>query len=155
MTVKDFFTFAKLRVSCERRANAGIGDQGQLLYEFMKSTEPEGASVVGGTDPNGRQFERDEDFTASPNHGTDRLRYEIPLDELNGHPASVRATLYSQSLMPAWFHQRFSLANEAKAAGYNTPETDRLFYLTSRLNLEGTALEDWKIEIDRDTRVVQ
>ncbi len=136
-------------------ADAGIGDQGQLLFEFMKATEPEGASVIGGTDPNGARFDADTDFTASPNDGADRLRYDIPVSQLNGRPASVRATLYSQSLMPAWFHQRFSLANAAKAAGYNTPETDRLYYLASRLNLEGTAIQDWKLEIDSDRLIIE
>jgi len=73
----------------------------------------------------------------------------------DGAPASVRARLYSQSFMPAWFHERFALAEDARAAGYSTPETDRLFHLASHLNLEGTALEGWKLEIDTDARSVR
>ncbi len=131
-----------------------IGDQGKLLLEFMQATEAEGPSVVGGTDANGNSFPEDKNFTASPNAGTDQIRYAIALEDLRGKAARVQATLYSQSLMPAWFHQRFSLANAAKEAGYDTPETDRLFYLSSRLDLTGTPLEDWKMKIAADSATI-
>ena len=75
--------------------------------------------------------------------------YKIPVTELKGkEPTQVKATLYSQAFMPSWFYQRFSLANEAKANGYNTPATDRLFYLAANLDLTKTPMKNWKIEID-------
>ena len=125
------------RCRAGRTTGAEIGDQGPLLYEMMKATEPEGETVVA-----------DADFTHSPSTGMDRLDYEIPLADLGGKkPARVQATVYSQAFMPAWFYQRFSLANDAKAEGYDTPATDRLFYLASRLELQGTPMEDWKLEV--------
>ncbi|WP_038013626.1 hypothetical protein [Thalassobaculum salexigens] len=120
--------------------NSGIADQGDLLYEFMQATEPTGT----GEDP---------DFAASPNSGTDSLRYRIASGKLGGRKAaSVTARFYYQSFQPSWFYQRFELANKAKQMGYNTPETDRLFYLASHLDLEGTMMEGWKIEIGADEK---
>ena len=120
-----------------RAPDAGIGDQGPLLYELMTATEPEGVEVRA-----------DPDFRRAPSTGADRFTYEIPLADLRGSkPASIQATVYSQAFMPAWFHQRFALANEAKAENYDTPATDRLFYLASRLELDGTPMQDWKIEV--------
>ena len=119
---------------------SGIADQGDLLYQFMQATEPAGT----GDDP---------DFKASPNAGTDHLRYRIAKDKLKGKAVeSVTARFYYQSFQPAWFYQRFELANMAKQNGYNTPETDRLFYLASHLNLKGTMMEGWKIEVGADAR---
>ncbi|MBV7340172.1 hypothetical protein KFU94_70600 [Chloroflexi bacterium TSY] len=60
---------------------------------------------------------------------------------------TIQVTIYSQSLMPAWLHQRFKLAAQAKAAGLKTPETDRLYYMTSHLNLGGTAMANWKLPL--------
>jgi cytochrome c553 len=117
-----------------------IPDQGDLLYEFMQATEPYG--VQG-----------DPEFAASPNSGGDTLRYRISADKLGGKPVqSVTARFYYQSFQPAWFYERFELANKAKQMGYTTPETDRLFYLASHLNLEGTMMEGWKIEIGADSK---
>lgn len=123
--------------------NSDIADQGDLLFEFMQATDPTGT----GDDP---------DFAASPNTGTDSLRYRIAREKLGDKPVeSVTARFYYQSFQPSWFYQRFELANKAKQRGYNTPETDRLFYLASHLNLKGTMMEGWKIEIDADTKPPQ
>jgi hypothetical protein len=140
-------------------------NQGKILQEFMKATDPEGPSVVGGKAligqhprPNGalsgKKYTADKDYqTAS---GTDRLKYIAKLPA--GTDASklmVQVTMYSQSLMPAWLHQRFKLAAEAKAAGLKTPETDRLFYITSHLDLSGTAMENWKLPLVSATATVK
>lgn len=122
--------------------DSDIPDQGNLLYQFMRSTEPHGV-------------DKDRDFAASPNSGKDRVDYRIPEAALDGGtPATVTARFYYQSFQPSWFYERFELANRAKRAGYNTPETDRLFYLASHLNLEGTMMEGWKIEIASDIEPV-
>lgn len=116
-------------------ANAGIGNQGDLLKEFMEATDPDG---VDG----------DPDFETSPSTGADNLTYDVALADLGGAvPAKVQATVYSQAFMPAWFYERFSLANEAKKNGYGTPATDRLYYIASHLNLKGTPMEDWKFQV--------
>lgn len=120
--------------------NSDIADQGDLLYEFMQSTEPHGT----GDDP---------DFAASPNAGVDNLRFRIAGRKLAGKTVgSVTARFYYQSFQPSWFYERFELANKAKQMGYDTPATDRLFHLTAFLNLEGTMMEGWKIEIASDTK---
>jgi cytochrome c553 len=118
--------------------DAGISDQGELLFEFMKSTDPGGLAT------------KDVEFMKSPSDGSDTLTYEIDLNAIEGTPATVEATLYSQSFQPSWFWQRFSLANEAKAAGFETPATDRLFYLASNLNLDKTPMEQWKFKVAKD-----
>lgn len=134
----------------------GVPAQGEVLYQFMLATNPEGASVVGEPkrDPNGRAFEPDPDYTASPSDGADRLTYAIPLEAIDGKPTSVRVTVYSQSFMPAWFHQRFEIADRAKRAGLATPETDRLYHIASHLELESTPMKDWKLPIRSVTREV-
>jgi hypothetical protein len=73
--------------------------------------------------------------------GTSRLRYEIPVPA--GHDPGtlqVQATLYYQSIPPDYLEQRFRI-------GGNGPATRRLYYLTSRLALDGTPLAGWKLKI--------
>jgi hypothetical protein len=47
------------------------------------------------------------------------------------------------------------LAAEAKAAGLKTPEIDRLYFIASHLNLEGTEMQDWKLPLVRDSTDVR
>jgi mono/diheme cytochrome c family protein len=123
--------------------DSDIADQGDLLLEFMQATEPYGT----GDDP---------EFAASPNTGTDRLRYRIAGGTLGDKPVeSVTARFYYQSFQPSWFFERFELANKAKQMGYDTPETDRLFYLASHLNLAGTMMDGWRIEIGSDVKPLE
>ncbi|WP_413206870.1 hypothetical protein [Rhodospirillum sp. A1_3_36] len=122
--------------------DSGIGNQGEMIREFMASTDPTGV-------------EGDPDFARSPSDGADHVQYRISPDALGkGKVASIEAKLYYQSFMPAWFYERFQLANEAKAAGYSTPETDRLFYLAGRLNVDKTLVSGWKIEIASDAKAM-
>jgi len=109
----------------------GLADQGELLREIMRATDPDGV----GNDP---------DFNQQP--GGDSLRYRIPLEAIAG-AARIEATLYSQAVTPAWFWDRFSMANEAKTAGYDTPATDRLYYLASTLDLDDSPLQGWKFPV--------
>lgn len=122
--------------------DAGIGDQGELLKEFMEATDPEGIAK-----------KEDQDYMQSPGDGADRISYRIPADKIPG-ATQVQATVYSQAFMPAWFYQRFALAARAKENGYDTPAADRLFYLTSRLELEDTPLASWKIKVDSTTEQI-
>ncbi|PYT04584.1 MAG: hypothetical protein DMF60_14845 [Acidobacteria bacterium] len=72
------------------------------------------------------------------------VRYQVPLSELprgiDPSKLTVKATLYYQSIPPYYLIQRFEGAP-------NAPGTQRLFYLTSRLNPDGTPIEDWKLLI--------
>ena len=52
----------------------------------------------------------------------------------------MKATLYYQSIPPYYLMQRFEQAPNAAA-------TQRLLYLTSRLDTTGTPIENWKLLI--------
>ncbi len=71
--------------------------------------------------------------------GGDSLRYEIPLADLGGQPASVRATLHYQSIPPFYLQDRFCTARGGDA--------ERLYFLAGHLNVAGTAVEDWRLEV--------
>ena len=95
--------------------------------EFLHATLPEGDAVSDPAYQNGS--------------GTSIVRYEIPLSRLaraNTSKLTVKATLYYQSIPPYYLTQRFEQAPHA-------PATQRLFYLTSRLNTQGTPIEGWKL----------
>jgi len=61
---------------------------------------------------------------------------------------SVTATLYNQSIPPYWLKQRFEAAPDGEG-------TKRLHYLTSHLNLKGSAMENWKLRLVSDTETVK
>lgn len=112
------------------RESGHFADQGGIMEQFMEATDPHGV----GDDPDyadrGPSFE-----------GRDRLRYEIDLPAgVDPSRISVRATLYYQAIPPYWLRQRFDTAPDGEA-------TRRLYYLTSRLNLDGTPMENWKLRI--------
>lgn len=73
--------------------------------------------------------------------GGDSLVYEIPLVELPAGrtPASVQARLYYQATPPYYLQDRFCTAQGDDA--------DRLKFLVSHLNLDGTAAEGWKLAV--------
>jgi hypothetical protein len=98
-----------------------------LNGEFLHSTFPEGDAAGDPAYQNGS--------------GTSVVRYEIPLSTLTKAAVSklaVKATLYYQAIPPYYLTQRFEQAPHA-------PGTQRLFYLTSRLNTAGTPIEGWKL----------
>lgn len=87
----------------------------------------------------GQDAIRDPDYTDGK--GRDRIRYEISLPEgTDPDKVSVRATLFYQSIPPYWLRQRFETAP-------HMPATQRLYYIASHLNLDGTLLEDWKLRL--------
>lgn len=98
----------------------------ELKY-YMEATHP------------GQDAIRDPDYTDGK--GRDRVSYEISLPEATDPDnVSVRATLYYQSIPPYWLRQRFEAAP-------HMPATQRLYYIASHLNLDGTLLEDWKLRL--------
>jgi len=104
------------------------GPSPQLNGEFLHSTFPKGEAAKDPTYLNGS--------------GTSVVRYEIALSQLpKGIDPSklvVKATLYYQSIPPYYLTQRFEGAPNAQG-------TQRLFYLTSRLNTKGTPIENWRL----------
>jgi hypothetical protein len=84
--------------------------------------------------------------------GSDTLTYRVPLFDHTGAPlirssnpndVKVVARLYYQSIPPFYLQQRFRDAQGT--------DTKRLYYLTSNLKLEGTGLENWKLQIAQDS----
>ncbi|MCG8326350.1 MAG: hypothetical protein MI974_01635 [Chitinophagales bacterium] len=120
------------------RTSSTFKPQGEVIYQFMEATDPKGT----GNDPD--YMDQGPGFK-----GQDQITYQITLPRgTNLKNLKVRATMYNQSIPPFWLHQRFKLAP-------NQPATQRLYYITSHLNLEGTPMEDWKLALDWDEEKVQ
>lgn len=77
----------------------------------------------------------DPDYSAG---GGDSLIYRVPLSELAGKPANVKATLYYQATPPYYLQDRFCTSNSA--------DTKRLYYLAQNLDLD-TPAKDWKLKL--------
>ena len=112
------------------RESSWFAEQGEVMTQFMAATDPHGVK----TDPD--YADQGADFK-----GEDSLLYRITLpNDSAGKTLSVKATLYYQSIPPYWLAQRFRAAPNGLA-------TQRLYYLTSRLNLDGTAMANWKLKL--------
>jgi hypothetical protein len=73
--------------------------------------------------------------------GGDELTYAVPLADLAGaRPASVRVTLYYQSISPFYLQDRFCTTPAQ-------PDTSRLFFVAGHVNLDGTRAAGWKLEV--------
>ncbi|WP_299614611.1 hypothetical protein [uncultured Tateyamaria sp.] len=100
---------------------------------FMKATMPEGRA----------------EHDAGVKAGKDELTYQINLPpDVDPASVTVSATLYSQAIPPYYLKQRFETAP-------NGPATQRLYYLASRLQTEGTLIENWKLKIQEDSAQLQ
>ncbi len=71
--------------------------------------------------------------------GTDSLVYAVPLTDIRGTPAAIRATLNYQATPPFYLQDRFCTAEG--------PDRDRLYFLTGHLNLNGTEAAGWKLRV--------
>jgi hypothetical protein len=70
--------------------------------------------------------------------GSDALTYKVPVRELTGKPASVQASVYYQATPPFFLQDRFCTSNSG--------DTQRLYYLTGKLNVSGDT-KDWKLRV--------
>lgn len=109
-------------------------DRGEVIYEFMRATDPLFESVEGDTcysKPMGKKY-----------YGRDQIIYRIPAQnkDKNRRSIEIKATVYSQAIPPYWLHQRFEAAPDSLA-------TRRLYYLASNLNLDNTIMKDWKLPL--------
>lgn len=119
------------------RASSFFKDEGEVLFEFFEATDPHAT----GDDPD--YMDQGPAFK-----GGDSLVYEVTLPKsVAMDNLSVKVTLYSQSIPPFWLHQRFSTAPDG-------PATRRLYFLASHLDLKGTPMENWKLELVSDTQTV-
>ena len=71
--------------------------------------------------------------------GSNVVSYVVPLTPKTSSVASVRATLYYQSIPPYYLQQR---ATDASGI-----DTDRLQFYRQNLQVKGTAIENWKLRI--------
>lgn len=89
--------------------------------------------------------------------GADRIRYQISLTKRQMRKLdNVQVTLFNQSIPPGYLQQRFRDANRGPK---NSNEIERLFYLTSHLNVEApkdssgeSFIKDWKLQISQPAR---
>lgn len=117
------------------RASDYFKKDGEVMYQFMEATDPHAVSDDPDYQDQGPGFE-----------GGDSIVYKVKLpDSVDPNNVTVKATLYSQSIPPSWLHQRFKAAP-------NKPATQRLFYIASHLNLEGTPMQDWKLKLVSDSK---
>lgn len=128
------------------RPSSYFAAQGQVMEQFMESTDPLGGAL------------KDADYanpTDSINFiGQDQLDYEIPLPPgTDTNNLSVKATLYSQAIPPSWLKQRFDAVKDVKDPD-RTRATRRLYYMASHLNLDGTPMQDWKLLLVSDKQKV-
>jgi hypothetical protein len=72
--------------------------------------------------------------------GGDTLIYRVPLAQLSGQPANVRATLYYQATPPYFLQDRFCTSSGT--------DTRRLYYMAANLDFDATpAAKDWKLQL--------
>jgi len=106
------------------------------LSERTEIAEALGAGADLAEDSGPTAVGEDPDYQTG---GGDSLSYEVPLDQLQGTPATVRATLNYQAIPPYFLQDRFCTAKSA--------DTQRLYFLASHLNLEGTEAQGWKLAV--------
>jgi hypothetical protein len=103
---------------------------------FAEETAAVGVCLNAGT--------CDVDYTNGS--GANTVRYEIPLTQVPG-AASVRATLYYQSIPPYYLNMR--------ATQGSGTDTERLVRFAAKLDVNGTAIQNWKLAIASATQRVQ
>lgn len=102
------------------------GPDPSLNGVFLEATFPKG--------------EAEHDPAYRDGKGTDTVtcRVQLPPD-IDPKHVSVQARLFYQSIPPYFLNDRFTASRG--------PATERLYYLTSNVNLAGTQMEGWKIAI--------
>lgn len=87
----------------------------------------------------------DPDYAASGEaSGADTILYQVPLAELDGEPAEIRATLYYQAIPPFFLQDRFCTAKGT--------DTQRLYYLAGKLDTAGGPIQNWKLRVGQTVK---
>jgi hypothetical protein len=111
----------------------------RLQPRGWKSTGP----FADETSPVGTCLSKREGSDCDPNYGdgsgTNVIRYEIPVDRKTAKAASIRATLYYQSIPPYFLFER---ATDAVGT-----DTNRLIRFTHELKLDNTPVQNWRLPI--------
>jgi hypothetical protein len=105
-----------------KREGPGAGLSGR----FLKATHPD---PVTARDPR-----------YADGSGSDQVVYRVELPRGSPDRLQVRATLYYQAMPPYFLRNLFE-------SGADGPATRRLHYLCSHVNLKGTPIEGWKLQV--------
>ena len=95
-----------------------------------------GPRFVTATSPKGNVLD---DAAFQDGSGSDTIVYQIEIPEEAISGGTVEATLYYQSIPPFYLMERFTTADG--------PNAQRLHFMASYLNVDGTPIEDWKLEV--------
>lgn len=90
--------------------------------------------------------EADPDYWTNSARGADQLVYRIPMTAALRDAASVKIRLHYQATPPYYLQDRFDLAAKA-APGTDIKETERLYYIASRLDPSTTNVQNWTLEV--------
>jgi hypothetical protein len=142
-----------LRSASSTSAGIGAPHSSAARDSTARSPSPfirELADIVGGA-----RF--DPHYSDPSLTGSDEIRYLAALDgDGLDRVARVQVTLYSQSIPPFYLQQRFNDAHRGPAA---QDDIQRLYYMTSHLNVDGATdeagerpMQDWKLIIARASR---
>lgn len=114
---------------------------------FAQETHPEGGCTL-----------QDPDYVSNghPLTGSDVVHYTVTLPPgTNSQVATVKATLYYQSIPPYYLNQRF----DSSKLGPNSEDGQRLYYLTSHLNVQAPVdnngqpfMRSWRLQISSDSQ---
>jgi hypothetical protein len=127
-----------------------LDDQGKLTTSFLalahrvkdNRLEPMGWSA---TKPHAEETKPvgTDDSSFFDGSGSDDVLYRIPLRFIR-RAARVRVAVHYQAIPPYYLRDRFATARG--------PETQRLAYVASRLNVTGEPIEGWTLEVANDVR---
>lgn len=114
----------------------------RLLPNGWSPKGPPGFEYAEWTMPHGNAL-RDKDFTNGT--GSDVITYDVTLPAGAAKGARVIARLYYQSIPPYYLRDRFTIAADGQG-------TQRLHYLASHLQTQGTPIENWKLLVSGDSK---
>jgi hypothetical protein len=117
----------------------------RLLPLGWTKNGPPGFKYAEATMPHGNVMD-DRGFLDGS--GSDVVEYVVDLPGASIAGATVEATLYYQSIPPAYLSDRFSTAPNGKG-------TQRLHFLAGNLNFTGTNIKDWKLRLGSGRRGVR
>jgi hypothetical protein len=121
---------------------AKVKDNRLLPHGFLDLKAREDISRALGADKDMAEESGADGVGNDPDYvhgGGDSLTYRVPVAELHGKPAAVRATLYYQPTPPFFLQDRFCTSKSV--------DTKRLFYVTGNLQLDKPQIEGWKLKV--------
>ncbi|HEX4859752.1 MAG TPA: cytochrome P460 family protein [Rhizomicrobium sp.] len=121
---------------------AKVKDNRLLPHGFLDLKAREDISTALGADKDMAEEAGADGVGNDPDYvhgGGDRLTYRVPLAEIHGKPASVRATLYYQATPPFFLQDRFCTSKSV--------DTKRLFYVAGNLKLTKPQIQGWKLKV--------